>query len=121
MKSQPASTEDASPAAGPGPARWTASDIPPQDGRLAIVTGTGGLGYETALALAQAGAEVILAGRNPAKGRDSVEKIMALQSGARIRFEPLDLARLASVAEFADCRLEGGKVAESLGTDWSRE
>src|SRR3546814_5473340 len=36
------------------------------DGKLAIVTGaTGGLGLETALGLAGAGAEVVLAGRNP--------------------------------------------------------
>lgn len=34
--------------------KWTASEIPPQNGRLAIVTGTGGLGYETSLALALA-------------------------------------------------------------------
>jgi len=32
---------------------WTLNDIPPQNGKLAIVTGaTGGLGYETALGLA---------------------------------------------------------------------
>ena len=36
---------------------WTTHDIPPQHGRLAVITGaTGGLGYETALALAGAGA-----------------------------------------------------------------
>ena len=49
-------------------AKWTANDVPSQAGRLAIVTGTGGLGYETALVLAQHGAEVILAGRNEGKG-----------------------------------------------------
>ena len=42
---------------------WTTSDIPPQRGRIAVVTGTGGLGYEHALSLARAGATVILAGR----------------------------------------------------------
>ena len=30
---------------------WTVSDIPSQAGRLAVVTGPTGLGYETALAL----------------------------------------------------------------------
>ena len=40
-------------------------EVPSQRGRLAIITGaTGGLGYETALALAKAGAEVIVAGRD---------------------------------------------------------
>ena len=28
--------------------KWTTADIPPQHGRSAIVTGTGGLGYEPA-------------------------------------------------------------------------
>ena len=35
---------------------WTIADIPTQSGKLAIVTGsTGGLGFETALVLAQTG------------------------------------------------------------------
>ena len=80
---------------------WTTKDVPSQEGRLAIVTGTGGLGYETALVLAQAGATVVLAGRNEAKGRVSVEKIRVVHPGARIAFEKLDLASLASVAAFA--------------------
>jgi len=51
---------------------WTLADIPPQTGRRAIVTGTGGLGYQSALTLAAAGATVILAGRSETKGRGSV-------------------------------------------------
>jgi NAD(P)-dependent dehydrogenase (short-subunit alcohol dehydrogenase family) len=48
---------------------WTVKDIPPQKERLAAVTGaTGGLGYETALGLAQAGAEVLVTGRNRGEG-----------------------------------------------------
>jgi hypothetical protein len=39
--------------------KWTTANIPPQHGRSAIVTGTGGLGYQDALALARAGADVI--------------------------------------------------------------
>jgi NAD(P)-dependent dehydrogenase (short-subunit alcohol dehydrogenase family) len=47
---------------------WSTKDIPDQSGRLALITGaTGGLGYETALALARAGAEVVLTGRNPTR------------------------------------------------------
>jgi NAD(P)-dependent dehydrogenase (short-subunit alcohol dehydrogenase family) len=56
---------------------WTVNDIPPQTEKLAVVTGaTGGLGFETALGLAQAGAEVVLAGRNREKGRSALERIM---------------------------------------------
>jgi NAD(P)-dependent dehydrogenase (short-subunit alcohol dehydrogenase family) len=80
---------------------WSLADIPPQTARRAIVTGTGGLGYETALALAAAGATVILAGRNETKGRGSVVRILNLQPHARISFERLDLASLASIAGFA--------------------
>ncbi|WP_347302128.1 oxidoreductase [Croceibacterium sp. TMG7-5b_MA50] len=82
--------------------RWTASDIPSQNGRLAIVTGTGGLGYETALALARAGAGVIVAGRNPDKGATAVDSIRDAVPGAAVSFEQLDLADLDSIGAFAE-------------------
>jgi NAD(P)-dependent dehydrogenase (short-subunit alcohol dehydrogenase family) len=82
--------------------KWTTSDIPDQTGRLAVVTGTAGLGYEVALALARAGAEVVLAGRDTAKGRAAAESINAAAPGALARFELLDLASLESVRAFAD-------------------
>ena len=80
---------------------WTVADIPSQLGRSAVVTGVGGLGYEAGLALARAGCDVVLAGRNAAKGQASVERIRAAAAGATVRFELLDLACLASVAAFA--------------------
>ncbi len=79
---------------------WTALDIPPQHGRVTIITGTGGLGYETALVLARAGGEITLASRNPDKGAAAVNKIRAAVPTANIRFEVLDLADLASIKEF---------------------
>lgn len=82
--------------------RWTVSDIPPQHGRIAVVTGTGGLGFEDALALARAGCETIIAGRNPRKGAEAVEKIRLQVPAAQVRFELLDLADLASVAACAE-------------------
>jgi NAD(P)-dependent dehydrogenase (short-subunit alcohol dehydrogenase family) len=82
--------------------RWTALDIPPQHGRSAVITGTGGLGYEDALALARAGCDVIIAGRNPRRGAEAVERIRFHVSGARIRFERLDLADLASIAALGE-------------------
>lgn len=81
--------------------RWTQVDIPSQHGRTAIVTGTGGLGFEDALALARAGASVVVAGRNEAKGAEAVRRIRASVPTARVGFEPLDLARLSSVSAFA--------------------
>lgn len=83
-------------------ARWTASDIPSQKGRSALVTGTGGLGFEDALALARAGGEVILAGRNPKKGAAAIARIRSEVPSAAIGFEQLDLASLKSVAALAE-------------------
>jgi NAD(P)-dependent dehydrogenase (short-subunit alcohol dehydrogenase family) len=78
-------------------------DIPSQLGKTAIVTGaTGGLGYETALALARAGADVILTGRDERKGQSAIEKIGREVLGAKIAFESLDLANLAAIAAFAE-------------------
>ncbi|WP_068874356.1 MULTISPECIES: SDR family oxidoreductase [unclassified Phenylobacterium] len=81
-------------------ARWTTDDIPSQHGRRAVVTGAGGLGYESALQLARAGAEVIVASRDLAAGDDAVRRIRQAVAAANVRFEPLDLADLASVAAF---------------------
>ena len=87
----------------PSMADWTTNDIPDQTGRRAVVTGpNSGVGYETALALAGAGAEVILAGRSEPKGRDALTRIKAVHPRANVRFERLDLASLASVAACAD-------------------
>lgn len=80
---------------------WNAASIPDQTGRFAIVTGTGGLGYETALELASRGADVVLAGRNAEKGALSIRKILAEAPEAKVRFEDLDLANLASIGGFA--------------------
>jgi NAD(P)-dependent dehydrogenase (short-subunit alcohol dehydrogenase family) len=81
----------------------TRSKIPSQLGKTAVVTGgTGGLGYETARALAEAGSEVILTGRDDRKGVQAIESISREVTGARVRYDKLDLASLASVADFAE-------------------
>lgn len=86
--------------------QWTTSDIPIQRGRTAVITGPGGLGFEDALALARAGASVILAGRHVGKGDAAVTAIREAVPSADVRFELIDLASLASVGAFAD-RLNG--------------
>ena len=88
---------------------WTVQDIPPLAGKLAIVTGSNsGLGYETALALAGAGAETIVAARSRDKGESAVARIRAAHPGANVRFEALDLGSLASVAALAE-RIAAGR------------
>lgn len=83
-------------------AKWTASDIPPQNNRTAVVTGTGGLGFEDALALARGGADVIIAGRSPSKGTAAVNEIRRRVPGANVRFGLLDLANLDSIKAFGE-------------------
>jgi NAD(P)-dependent dehydrogenase (short-subunit alcohol dehydrogenase family) len=77
---------------------WTAADLPSQVGRTFIVTGANsGIGLPTARALAEAGARVVLAVRNLAKGEAAVESI---PGDCDVR--QLDLADLASVRAFAN-------------------
>ncbi len=90
--------------------RWTIADMPQQTGRLAVVTGANsGIGYETALALASGGAHVIVAARDEAKGRAAAQAI-----GRGAEWRPLDLARLASVAAFADRMAADGAAIDLL-------
>ena len=50
--------------------RWTAADVPEQNGRVAVITGSNtGIGYETAAVLADRGARVVMAVRNLDKGK----------------------------------------------------
>jgi NAD(P)-dependent dehydrogenase (short-subunit alcohol dehydrogenase family) len=83
-------------------ARWTTQDMPDQTGKLAIVTGgNSGVGFETAKALANAGAQVIVAARTEQKGQEAVQEIKATSPTANVEVEVLDLANLASIAAFA--------------------
>ena len=53
---------------------WGVADIPDLSGRTAVVTGAnGGLGLETARALAGAGADVVLAARNQQRAAEAME------------------------------------------------
>ena len=81
---------------------WTAARIPPQAGRLAVVVGaTGDLGHATALALAQAGADIVLAGHDEFEGFRVVNQIRPQATAALVRFEKLNPACLTSVSAFA--------------------
>src|ERR1700730_11077143 len=78
--------------------KWSTGDIPDQRGRVAVVTGANtGLGYHTAAALAQAGAQVILAVRDLEKGNLALARIVAAQPDADVTLQELDLSSLASV------------------------
>jgi NAD(P)-dependent dehydrogenase (short-subunit alcohol dehydrogenase family) len=72
-------------------------------GRVAVVTGgSSGLGAETARALATAGAEVVLAVRDPARGAGVAREIAHGTGSTTMSVQPLDLMDLASVDAFVD-------------------
>jgi NAD(P)-dependent dehydrogenase (short-subunit alcohol dehydrogenase family) len=82
--------------------KWTAEQIPDQNGRTAVVTGANsGLGLATARELARAGAGIVFAARDPAKAETAQATITAAVPGARVEPRRLDLADLSSVREFA--------------------
>ena len=81
---------------------WTASDIPDQTNRRAIVTGANsGIGFHTALELARHGATVVLASRDPRKAAEAAARIQKEIPSARLERSTLDLASLASIQAFA--------------------
>jgi NAD(P)-dependent dehydrogenase (short-subunit alcohol dehydrogenase family) len=90
------------------------ADIPSQLGAAVVTGATSGLGYETARALAKAGSEVILTGRDKQKGLQAVESIRREMTGARLHYEQLDLASLASVADFAERLLSSRQSLDLL-------
>jgi protochlorophyllide reductase len=76
---------------------WTCADIPDQSGRTALITGANsGLGLETARALAQRGARVVVACRSLAKAEATCQDLAGDGGGELIPLE-LNLADLASV------------------------
>ncbi len=82
---------------------WSLADMPDQAGRIVLVTGgTSGMGYEDALALSRAGAEVIIAARNAERGQEAIERIREQVPDARVQFEAVDLASRASVRSLAE-------------------
>lgn len=77
---------------------WSLVDMPSQEGRVFLITGgTSGIGYESAKALAAAGAQVVIAARNPERGKEAIASIQQQTPNARVQFEAFDLADLASV------------------------
>ncbi|MGB3893664.1 MAG: SDR family NAD(P)-dependent oxidoreductase [Mycolicibacter sinensis] len=83
--------------------KWTAEDVPDQTGRVAVITGSNtGIGFHTALVLAEHGAAVVLAVRDLDKGRAAAESITKACPQAAVEVQELDLSSLASVREAAD-------------------
>lgn len=84
-------------------AHWTLADMPPQAGRIALVTGANrGLGWQIADALAGAGAQVVMACRDTQRAEAAAAAIRARHPRAQLEILRLDLADLASVRTGAE-------------------
>jgi NAD(P)-dependent dehydrogenase (short-subunit alcohol dehydrogenase family) len=96
-------------------AHWTAAQIPPQQGKLAWITGANsGIGFHAALELARAGATVILACRDQAKAEAARQRILVEVPAAQIEITILDLASLASVRAAAQAFLSTSRRLDLL-------
>ena len=71
-------------------------------GKTVVITGSNtGIGYETALRLAESGATVVMAGRSTQRLSDAAERIRSRVPSAMLECMQLDLASLESVRDFA--------------------
>jgi NAD(P)-dependent dehydrogenase (short-subunit alcohol dehydrogenase family) len=94
---------------------WTIADIPQRNSGLAIITGsTEGIGYEDALTLSSTGWTVLVLGRNPQKGAESIARIQQRNTNAKVSFEKIDLADLASIKSFASRMMAKGQAIDLL-------
>ncbi len=84
--------------------KWTAENLEDQKGKTVIVTGANsGIGFWTALGLAQFGADVIIAGRNQEKMDVAVAEIRRIENlKGSVSSAILNLASLDSVRRFAE-------------------
>ncbi len=70
-------------------------------GKTVLITGgNSGIGFETAVALARYGANVVFTSRDPHRGEHAVDEIRR-RSAADVALMPLDLASFASIRAFA--------------------
>jgi NAD(P)-dependent dehydrogenase (short-subunit alcohol dehydrogenase family) len=82
---------------------WTSVNLKSQKNKTVLVTGANsGTGYFTALAFAKAGADVVIAGRNPEKLDKAESDIQGQAIKGRVETSIVDLASLVSVRKFAD-------------------
>ena len=80
-----------------------------------MVTGaTDGIGEAAALALAAAGAAVVVVGRSEERGRATLGRLGARLPGAALSFERCDMSSQASIAAFAARYLDSGRPLHVL-------
>lgn len=94
---------------------WSPADIPSQNGKRIIITGaTSGIGWNAALELARAGAEVTIPARTQAKADDAVQRIYALVPQAKLKTGIMDVSSLESVRAFSAQQLRDSGTIDTL-------
>ena len=89
--------------------------VPDLSGRLAVVTGANsGLGFGLARRLSAAGADVVMAIRNRAKGEAAIDEIRATVPKAKLTIKPLDLSSLAAIAAVGEQLNADGRPIDIL-------
>ena len=82
---------------------WDEQSIPDQSGKVALITGANsGIGWDTARALAEHGAHVVMACRTRSKATEAKARIDALKPRGQVSIVDLDLASLTSVHAAAE-------------------
>ena len=86
---------------------WTKNNMPVLTGKTIIVTGANtGLGFETALALYEKGAHVILACRDLEKAQYAITKIKAHKGNGTLEAAMLNLESLTQIKQFSETFIE---------------
>ncbi len=76
--------------------------VTPMHDRTVVITGANsGIGLETAVSLASAGARIVMGCRNPVTAAAAVDEVRRRSGNLRVETHPLDLADLANVRDFA--------------------
>jgi NAD(P)-dependent dehydrogenase (short-subunit alcohol dehydrogenase family) len=81
---------------------WIDQNLPSQKGKTILITGgNSGIGYYASLAMAKAGAHVVIAGRNTDKIDQAIKSIEAEGVNGHLEAGIVDLASLESVRQYA--------------------
>jgi NAD(P)-dependent dehydrogenase (short-subunit alcohol dehydrogenase family) len=89
--------------------------VPDLSGKLAVVTGSNsGLGLGLTRRLSAAGADVVMAIRNRAKGEAAIDQIHATVPDAKLTIKTLDLSSLAAVAALGEQLNADGRPIDIL-------
>jgi NAD(P)-dependent dehydrogenase (short-subunit alcohol dehydrogenase family) len=84
-------------------------------GKMCVITGANtGIGYETALALAKKGAELIIVARNENKTKETVNKLIAASENKRISGAVIDLSSQKDLRKGANDILSKTKKIDVL-------